>query len=89
MRARLLPGETPIRPSRPVLIQRGLREASLTCACVLQTSRGQALAVADFSKPTLNVAEASAKGYELEVVISPQIAICSNCQGGPAGLKIG
>ena len=63
-----------MRPTRTVLIRRGLSGARLVCACVLQTFRGQAQATAVFPRPTVNVAEGSAAGHELEVVISSQIA---------------
>ena len=65
-----------MRPTRTVLIRRGLSGARLACACALQTSRGQAQATAVFPSHTANVAEGSAAGYELEVVLSPRIAIC-------------
>ena len=64
-----------MRPTRTVLIRRGLSGARLACACALQTSRGQAQATAVFPSHTANVAEGSAAGYELEVVLSPRIAI--------------
>ena len=63
-----------MRPTRTVRIRRGLSGARLACACALQTFRGQAQATAVFPSHTANVAEGSAAGYELEVVLSPRIA---------------